>query len=82
MPIYQYLCPKCNLKFELRQSFSDEPIVACPECQNGAQRLFSPVPIIFKGPGFYTTDSRKGGAENSDKPEKQKEESSSKEAEG
>jgi len=59
MPIYQYHCPKCNLKFELKQSFSDESMVACPKCQNGAKRLFSPVPVIFKGSGFYVTDNRK-----------------------
>jgi len=64
MPTYQYLCPKCNLKFELRQSFSDESIVTCPKCRNGARRLFSPVPIIFKGPGFYATDNRKSGTES------------------
>ena len=67
MPIYQYLCPKCNLKFELKQSFSDESIVACPKCQNGARRLFSPVPIIFKGTGFYVTDNRKSAPENGSK---------------
>ena len=64
MPIYQYLCPKCNLKFELKQSFSDESIVVCPKCQNGARRLFSTVPIIFKGQGFYVTDNRKSTPEN------------------
>jgi putative FmdB family regulatory protein len=64
MPVYQYLCPKCNLKFELKQSFSDESIVACPKCQNGAQRLFSPVPVIFKGSGFYSTDNRKSEPES------------------
>jgi putative FmdB family regulatory protein len=64
MPVYQYLCPKCNLKFELKQSFSDEPIVTCPKCQNGARRLFSTVPIIFKGQGFYVTDNRKGAPES------------------
>ena len=63
MPVYQYLCPKCNLKFELKQSFLDESIVTCPKCQNGAQRLFSPVPVIFKGSGFYTTDNRKSRPE-------------------
>ena len=57
MPIYQYLCPECNLRFELKQSFSDESIVTCPRCQNGTRRLFSPVPIIFKGSGFYVTDN-------------------------
>jgi len=64
MPIYQYLCPKCNLKFELKQSFSDESIVVCPKCQNGARRLFSTVPIIFKGQGFYVTDNRKSTPES------------------
>jgi len=64
MPVYQYLCPKCNLKFELKQSFSDESIVTCPKCQNGAQRLFSPVPVIFKGSGFYSTDNRKSEPES------------------
>ena len=63
MPIYQYHCPKCNLKFELKQSFSDESMVACPKCQNGAKRLFSPVPVIFKGSGFYVTDNRKESPE-------------------
>ena len=63
MPVYQYLCPKCNLKFELKQSFSDEPIVTCPKCQNGARRLFSTVPVIFKGSGFYSTDHRKSEPE-------------------
>jgi putative FmdB family regulatory protein len=63
MPIYQYQCPKCNLKFELKQSFSDDPVVTCPKCQNGARRLFSTVPIIFKGQGFYVTDNRKSPPE-------------------
>ena len=66
MPVYQYHCPKCNFKFELKQSFSDESMVACPKCQNGAKRLFSPVPVIFKGSGFYVTDNRKGAPESTD----------------
>jgi putative FmdB family regulatory protein len=70
MPVYQYLCPKCNLKFELKQSFSDESIVVCPKCQNGARRLFSTVPIIFKGQGFYVTDNRKGTSESESKADK------------
>jgi len=59
MPVYQYRCAKCKLKFELKQSFNDESIVACPKCRNEAKRLFSPVPVIFKGSGFYVTDNRK-----------------------
>jgi len=58
MPIYRYQCSSCKLRFELRQSFTDEPTAICPACQGAAQRLFSPVPILFKGPGFYITDSR------------------------
>ena len=57
MPIYQYLCPSCELEFELKQSFTDKAKVKCPRCNNGAKRLFSPVPIIFKGSGFYVTDN-------------------------
>ena len=57
MPIYQYLCPSCNHKFESRQGFNDKCRVHCPKCNNGARRLFIPVPIIFKGSGFYVTDS-------------------------
>ena len=59
MPIYQYLCPSCNHKFELRQGFNDDCKVACPICNNGTRRLFVPVPVIFKGSGFYVTDSAK-----------------------
>lgn len=72
MPIYRYLCPKCNTQFEQRQSFTDESVVACPNCRNGARRLFSPVPIIFKGSGFYVTDHNAGksGLQNGDKESK------------
>jgi len=67
VPVYQYQCPKCNLKFELKQSFSDDSIAACPKCQNGARRLFSTVPVIFKGQGFYVTDNRKSAPETETK---------------
>ncbi|MFA5078924.1 MAG: FmdB family zinc ribbon protein [Dehalococcoidia bacterium] len=59
MPIYQYCCSKCNTNFELRQGFDDDSIAACPKCKSEAKRRFVPVPIIFKGSGFYVTDSRK-----------------------
>ncbi len=58
MPIYQYRCLDCKLQFELKQSFHDKPIADCPACRGIARRIFSPVPIIFNGPGFYVTDSR------------------------
>jgi putative FmdB family regulatory protein len=58
MPTYQYRCLNCSLQFELKQSFQDKPIADCPTCNGIARRIFSPVPILFKGPGFYVTDSR------------------------
>ncbi|MBN2186947.1 MAG: hypothetical protein JW732_05810 [Dehalococcoidia bacterium] len=58
MPVYQYECPNCKLQFEIKQSFKDKPIAVCPACSGSARRIFSPVPILFKGPGFYITDSR------------------------
>ena len=58
MPIYQYRCLDCQRQFELKQSFNDKPIADCPTCHGIARRVFSPVPIIFNGPGFYVTDSR------------------------
>jgi putative FmdB family regulatory protein len=58
MPIYQYVCSKCNTNFELRQGFNDESVASCPKCKCQARRLFVPVPIIFKGSGFYVTDSK------------------------
>ena len=58
MPTYQYKCLDCKLQFELKQSFHDKPMADCPTCHGIARRIFCPVPIVFKGPGFYVTDSR------------------------
>ncbi|MEE8413007.1 MAG: zinc ribbon domain-containing protein [Dehalococcoidales bacterium] len=58
MPIYEYECPSCSGRFDKRRSFTDNSPVSCPKCQCEARRIFSPVPIIFKGSGFYTTDYR------------------------
>ena len=58
MPTYQYQCDNCGHQFELRQSFHDKPMAVCSLCHGVARRLFSPVPILFKGSGFYITDSR------------------------
>ena len=59
MPLYQYICPKCNDNFEAKQSFNDDSMASCPKCKSKARRLFLPVPIIFKGSGFYVTDSKR-----------------------
>lgn len=63
MPTYDYVCDACDHKFELMQSFKDEPKKKCPECgKNKLRRLFGTgAAILFKGSGFYTTDYRSEG---------------------
>ncbi len=61
MPTYEYQCKACDLKFEVKRGFSESPGATCPECQCQAQRIFSPVPIVFKGLGFYVTDNAAEG---------------------
>ncbi|MFC1908125.1 FmdB family zinc ribbon protein [Chloroflexota bacterium] len=61
MPVYEYECNLCNLHFERKQGFDEEPVAICPECQGKAHQVIHSVPIIFKGSGFYVTDNRKGG---------------------
>ncbi len=59
MPIYEYECEICACRFELRRRFDeDEGSLYCPQCQGKVRRLFSSPAIIFKGSGFYVTDSR------------------------
>ena len=60
MPIYEYECTCCPSRFELKRGFHDDGPVSCPRCGSKARRRFSSVPIIFKGSGFYVTDSRGG----------------------
>jgi putative FmdB family regulatory protein len=59
MPTYQYQCTKCDLVFEKVQSFNDEPWKDCIECKSPVRKLFNNVGVVFKGSGFYKTDSRK-----------------------
>jgi putative FmdB family regulatory protein len=58
MPIYTYECENCGERFEARQSFSDEPLTICPTCEGKIYRVIQPVGIVFRGSGFYVTDSR------------------------
>ena len=58
MPIYDYACDNCGHRFETRQSFSDDPLTICPECQGHIRRVIHASGIIFKGSGWYVTDSR------------------------
>jgi putative FmdB family regulatory protein len=58
MPTYEYACTKCGHQFEALQSFTDEAITECPECKGEVQKVYSNVGVVFKGSGFYKTDSR------------------------
>ena len=58
MPTYSYRCDACDHHFEAVQRFSDEPIRECPNCGGAVRRLIHPVGVVFKGSGWYVTDSR------------------------
>lgn len=60
MPTYQYACTGCGREHEAVQSFTDDPLTTCPECGGPLRKLFGNVGVVFKGSGFYRTDSRKG----------------------
>ena len=62
MPTYQYTCTECGEPLEAVQKFSDEPLAVCPACGGRLRKVFSPVGIVFKGSGFYRTDSRNGAS--------------------
>jgi putative FmdB family regulatory protein len=59
MPIYEYACTSCGERTEAKQAFSDPPLEECPICGGRLRKLYSPVGIVFKGSGFYSTDARK-----------------------
>ena len=65
MPTYAYACKDCGHQFDAVQSFSDDALTACPQCQGTLRKLFNSVGVVFKGSGFYRTDSRSGGADTS-----------------
>ena len=63
MPLYDYQCTACDTVTEVRHGFKETFDGACPSCgATGLKRVFNPAPILFKGSGFYVTDSRKGGS--------------------
>jgi putative FmdB family regulatory protein len=60
MPIYEYECEKCACRFDVKRGFSeDKGRPCCPKCRGNVRQIFSPTGILFKGSGFYITDSRK-----------------------
>jgi putative FmdB family regulatory protein len=77
VPTYQYVCtnPEGKHEFEVVQSFSDPAVATCPECGAPVRKVYGSVGVVFKGSGFYRTDSRK--AESSVTPAASKESSSS-----
>jgi putative FmdB family regulatory protein len=60
VPTYEYACTECGDKSEVVQRFSDDPLTVCTQCGGRLRKVFSPVGIVFKGSGFYRTDSRNG----------------------
>jgi putative FmdB family regulatory protein len=58
VPTYQYACTECGHAFEQVQSFSDDALTTCPECTGRLRKVFNAVGVVFKGSGFYRTDSR------------------------
>ena len=58
MPTYQYACTECDHRFEAVQSFSDSALSECPQCSGRLRKLYGAVGVVFKGSGFYRTDSR------------------------
>lgn len=70
MPTYQYQCRDCGHGFEQFQKFSDDPLTDCPECDGTVQRIIQNVGVVFKGSGWYITDSRKSGADKAAAPGK------------
>ncbi|MEI7860632.1 MAG: FmdB family zinc ribbon protein, partial [Acidimicrobiales bacterium] len=65
MPTYEYRCESCATNFDVVQSFHDDPLTECPTCGSPVRKVFGSVGIVFKGSGFYKTDSRSGSGSKS-----------------
>jgi putative FmdB family regulatory protein len=83
MPVYTYRCENCGVQFERQQSYTDEPLKVCPECRKKSlKKVISPVRIVFKGSGFYSTDhkSPSGGDPSRDTKKEEAKENKPKES--
>ena len=58
MPTYSYRCTACDHAFDIQQSFTDDALNVCPECQGALRKVFNTIGVTFQGSGFYRTDSR------------------------
>src|SRR5699024_9703727 len=65
MPTYAYACTECGHQFDVVQSFSEDSLTTCPECSGRLRKQFNAVGVVFKGGGFYKTDSRSGSGSDS-----------------
>lgn len=65
MPTYQYACTDCDHAFEQVQSFTEDSLTTCPRCEGRLRKVFNAVGVVFKGSGFYRTDSRSDSSSSS-----------------
>ena len=69
MPIYTYRCETCGVQFDRHQSFHDQPLTTCPECnKKSLRKVIAPVGIVFKGSGWYATDHKSPSGTRSNAP--------------
>ncbi len=66
MPTYEYRCDKCGEHHEVVQSFRDDPLTECPACGGPLKKVFGSIGVVFKGSGFYKTDSRSASKSSKD----------------
>jgi putative FmdB family regulatory protein len=76
VPTYTYACTECGNRFDAVQAFSDDALTTCPECSGRLRKLFNSVGVVFKGSGFYRTDSRESAKTTSNGSAKSSESSS------
>jgi putative FmdB family regulatory protein len=80
MPTYEYSCTECGEHFDVVQSFRDDPLTECALCGGQLRKVFGSIGIVFKGSGFYKTDSRSGSVRTIGSPESTKSESTKSES--
>ena len=82
MPVYTYRCESCGVQFERQQSYTDAPLQVCPECRKKSlKKVISPVRVVFKGSGFYSTDNRSSSGRTTSAPAKKEEKKAEKKQE-
>ena len=65
MPTYSYACTECDDRFDVVQAFTDDTLTTCEKCSGRLRKLFNSVGVVFKGSGFYRTDSRESSKKSS-----------------